>query len=196
MTLDQALTLAFQFVNQPMADLAIKEMADDLAGYPLPNVLHALKRCRSELKAIRFSDILDRIPGGHPGLEEAWATVSQCLANEDRSVVWTDEMREAYGVAALLATDPIAARMAFKEKYTALVSQARATKQPVRWSVSLGFDPAGRAAALQLAVHKNQISAGHAAALLNDDGSLLPAIEALTTDIGRSMPAPQPEVQP
>ena len=140
MTIDQALTLAFQFVNQPMADLAIKEMADDLAGYPHEAVLSALKRCRSELKSIRYGDILDRIPGGHPGPEEAWATIAKAMKNEALSLIWTDEMREAYGVANGVSDDPVQARMAFKETYSKAVAEARATRKPLNWTLSKGTD--------------------------------------------------------
>lgn len=180
----EALATAFDFVNQTMSDMAIAEMASDLSVYHEAAVILALKRCRSELKAIRFSDILDRIPGGHPGLEEAWAIVAPCLNNEDTTIVWTEEMRQAYGVAALLASDPIAARMAFREKYTELVFNARATRQQVRWSVSFGYDVGARPAALEKAVALNRISASHAAALLPDQAPLLPAIAALTGKIG------------
>jgi hypothetical protein len=144
MNIDQALTLAFQFVNQPMADLAIKEMADDLAVYPQENVLAALKRCRSELKAIRYGDILDRLPGGHPGPENAWSLVQRGMQNEALTMVWTDEMREAYGVAAGLADDPVAARMAFKETYQQLVSVSRSKNAEIKWSVSQGTHKSDR----------------------------------------------------
>lgn len=173
MTIDQALTLAFQFVNQPMADLAIKEMADDLAGYPQENVLAALKRCRSELKSIRYGDILDRLPGGHPGPEEAWSIIARGMQDEAITLVWTDEMREAYGVANGVAEEPIQARMAFKEKYTQLVSEARATRMTPKWSVSKGTDKADQERAILEAVAQGRLTASFAQRLLpyRDDGT-------------------------
>lgn len=162
----KALTLAFQYVQQTMADAALEEMACDLADYPEGHVLAALKRCRSELKSIRFADIIDRIPGGHPGPEEAWAIISRSMNNEQISIVWTDEIREAYGVACALADDPVAARMAFKELYSPLVSASRANRKQPSWSVSLGYDVAGRERAVQEAVEKGRISLEHARQLV------------------------------
>lgn len=158
MTVAQALTLAFQYVNQSMPDLAIAEMAHDLEMYPPDHVLAALKRCRSELKVIRYGDILDRLPGGHPGPEEAWAVIGPSLQNEAVTVVWTDPMREAFGVAVGLADDLVAARMAFKETYTKLVSEARAKNHQPAWSVSLGTDKAGRELAILEAVKAGKLS--------------------------------------
>ena len=140
MTVAEALTLAFQYVNQPMPDLAIAEMAHDLSVYPVDNVLAALRRCRSELKAIRYGDILDRLPGGHPGPEEAWSIVSRGMQSEAYTVVWTDQMREAYGVSCALGDDLIAARLAFKECYQKLVSEARGRNHGPVWSISKGTD--------------------------------------------------------
>lgn len=140
MTILQALTVAFQYVNQPMPDLALAEMAHELEAYPVDNVLAALRRCRSELKVIRYGDILDRLPGGHPGPEEAWSIVSRGLQNEALTVVWTDEMREAFWVALGVQDDLVAARMAFKEAYSKAVSEARGRHEPPKWSVSAGTD--------------------------------------------------------
>lgn len=157
MTIVQALTVAFQYVNQPMPDVAIAEMAHDLEAYPVDNVLFALKRCRSELKAIRYADIVDRLPGGHPGPEEAWSVIGPSLANEGLTVVWTDQMREAFGVAVGLADDPTAARMAFKETYTKLVNEARSRNQAPKWSVSAGTDKQHRVLAVQEAVKAGKL---------------------------------------
>lgn len=177
----QGLTLAFQYVQQTMSDAAIEEMAIDLSGYPEPLVLAALKRCRSELRSIKFSDILDRIPGGHPGPEEAWGIICRVMGNEAVSIVWTDEMREAYGAASALADDPVAARMAFKEVYVRAVSAARlAMKQP-SWTVSLGYDPRGREAALLEAVELGRLLPDQAQRLLpgSADESVVQRLQAM-----------------
>lgn len=97
MTIVQALTVAFQFVNQSMPDIAIAEMAHELSAYPETHVLAALKRCRSELKSIRYADIIDRLPGGHPGPEEAWSVIGPSLQNESLTVVWTALWRNRTG---------------------------------------------------------------------------------------------------
>ena len=166
MTIAQALTLAFQFVNQPMSDLAIAEMAQELDGYPLQHVLAALRRCRMELKAIRYADILDRLPGGHPGPEEAWSMVASAMRDESRSLIWSEEMREAYGVANQVADDPVQARMVFKETYTKAVSGARAERRHPKWSVSRGKDRADLERVLTEGIKQGRITAARAQQLL------------------------------
>lgn len=82
------------------------------------------------------------------------------------SVVWTQEMAEAYGVALPLLDEPVQARMAFLEAYRDRVRAARDSGAPVRWVPSLGTDPHGREAALVAAVGAGRLSVSHATALL------------------------------
>lgn len=166
MTILQALSVAFAMTGQSMPDAALAEMASDLAAWPSPDVLAALKRCRTELKSIRYSDILERLPNGHPGAEEAWACVSRGLRHEALTVVWTDPMREAYGVAAALADDPVAARVAFREAYQRLVSEARARGVLPVWSVSRGTDKADQELQITEAVKAGRISGEYARKML------------------------------
>jgi|CXWL01.1.fsa_nt_gi hypothetical protein len=166
MTIAQALTVAFQFVGQPMPDVAIAEMAQDLTSYQESDVLAALKRCRSELKSIKFSDILDRIPGGHPGPEEAWATIAAAVRDESKSLVWSDEMREAYGVANNVGDDPVQARMVFKELYIKAVSEARAQQRKPNWSVSKGTDKADQERVIRDGVTNGRLTVDYAKRLL------------------------------
>jgi hypothetical protein len=142
-------------VGQEIPDIALLEIVAELERYDQKYVLEALTRCRRELRRITLADILDRLPGGHPGPEEAWAIVSQTLTNEYLSIAWTSEMAEAFGVARALGDDQVAARMAFKETYTRLISTARAKNTPVQWRVSLGYDPAGRELAYQEVAKRN-----------------------------------------
>lgn len=88
--------------------------------------------------------------------------------DESGSVVWTDEMAEAFGHARELLSDEIAARMAFREAYMKLVSAARSTGKQAQWSPSFGPDRAGQAAAVEEATRKQRISLEHAAALIPD----------------------------
>lgn len=166
MNIAQALTVAFQFVGQPMPDVAIAEMAQDLTSYQESDVLAALKRCRSELKSIKFSDILDRLPGGHPGPEEAWATIASAMRDESRSLIWSDEMREAYGLANNVGDDPVQARMVFKEIYTKAVSEARAQQKKPCWSVSRGTDKADHERVISEGLRKGQLTTDYAQRLL------------------------------
>lgn len=166
MTLTEAVKATYAVIGQETTDIQLAMTVEELSMYPAPNVLAALSRCRKELRKLTLADIIDRLPGGHPGVEEAWSLISRCMNNEQISITWTDEMREAYGVAAPLADDRVAARMAFKEVYTKLVNESRTSGKLPGWSVSLGFDPALRQEVIEQAVRLNQISAAHAARLL------------------------------
>lgn len=140
----------------------------DLQEYSPRQITEALSRCRKELTTFpTIAQVIGRIPDGRPGVEEAWAMLPK---SEDDSVVWTEEMAEAYGsVAQLLASDPVAARMAFKEIYPKLIQTARDEKQSVRWVASLGHDPSHREAVLKEAVRKNRLTQAHANSLLPHD---------------------------
>lgn len=145
-----------------------------LQAYPFEKIKEIFN---TQIRTSRFmpmvSDILEVLASadGRPGAEEAWAIVAPSIGNESVSIVWTDEMRAAYGVAYHLADDHVAARMAFKEAYQAEVMRARNAGVPARWEPSLGHDPAGRTKALTDAVAKNRLTAGHAQDLIpaNDD---------------------------
>lgn len=166
MKLHEAIAVTYAAMGQEVSDVALKVMVKDLAPYPLEGVIYALSRCRKELKRISLSDVIERVPGGHPGAEEAWAIVSPALGDESRTVVWTEPMREAFFVAEKIPGDPIAARMAFKETYTRLVSIARESAAPVNWTATLGHDSSQRTAAIEEAVQLGRLSPKHAAMLL------------------------------
>ena len=100
---------------------------------------------------------------GRPGAEEAWAMCSNA-DDESETVVWSDEMSQAYSVAGPLmqAGDHIGARMAFKEAYLRLVDGARRERKPIAWSVSLGHDVNKRHAALVTAETRGLLPNGEA----------------------------------
>lgn len=152
--------------GQQLEDAAVALIVKELQAYPLNDVAAALSRCRRELKRMTLADVLDRIPGQHPGVEEAWSIVAKALNDERVTIVLTDQMMQAFGSALDVQEDPIAARMAFKEVYTRLVAIARDQRTPIRWRPSLGHDASGREGAVLEAVEKGRITAAHAAALL------------------------------
>lgn len=109
------------------------------------------------------ADILAQIAGqaaedGRPGPEEAWA-IAITARDEFATVVWTDETAKAWGIArpVMEAGDEVGARMAFREAYARLVDEARAKRQPVAWTVSDGFDQAGRVTAINAAVEAGRL---------------------------------------
>ena len=180
MNLHEAIAATAELCGQPLSRPALAMIALDLDGYPPDHVLGALRRCRSEHKGrLTVEAIISRLDDGRPGAEEAWAMMPK---SESASVVWTDEMAEAFGVASALLDegDAIAARMAFREVYQRLVSEARVTRKPTVWRPSLGWDFAGRETALRAAVEKRRITADRAQALLpagrfSEDSKALPA---------------------
>lgn len=148
----EAVAVTAELCGRIFSEPAARVFVMDLEGYPEPAVLAALTRCRKEVKGIlTVHDVLSRIDDGRPGAEEAW---SMMPFDEAQSVVWTDEMAQAFGVCGpLLAEgDKVAARMAFRETYNRLCAKAKDERLPVNWTASLGHDTRGRAAVLQEAV--------------------------------------------
>ncbi|MDN4052883.1 hypothetical protein QPK32_07325 [Massilia sp. YIM B02763] len=93
-----------------------------------------------------------RLLDGRPDENEAWA-VALTSRDEAETVVWTSEMAEAFNLAKplLAIRDEVGARMAFKDAYKRLVSEARACNRPVAWSVSAGWDVDRQRLAMQQA---------------------------------------------
>lgn len=162
----QAIAVCAELTRTQLSEAAARVLAEDLARYPEPQVLHALSRCRRELRSgLTLADILARLDDGRPGPEEAWAMIPR---DEATSVVWTSEMAQAWGAAApLLAEgDGVAARMTFLERYRSLVQLARDRGEPPRWEPSLGHDPHGRESVLIEAAEKGRLAAEHVTRLL------------------------------
>ena len=156
--LSKMLAVTAELTGTDLSAAAAEIMARELATYERAQVLGALGKCRRELKSrLTMAAILERLDDGRPGPEEAWAMMPR---DEAQSVVWTVEMAEAFGVAGPLleAGDRVAARMAFKEAYTKIVSSARDARRPIRWMPSLGHDRHGRDAALAAAISAGRIT--------------------------------------
>jgi len=188
-TLIEALAITAELTGATLSPAAAKVLLADLSIYPEDMVLGALRRCRKEMKG-RFciQEIISRLDDGRPGHEEAWAMMPR---DESQSVVWTDEMQEAWGVALPLLNegDQVAARMAFSERYRRLCQDARDAGVPVRWTPSYGTDRMGRVAAVEDAMQKRRLTAPQASALLqhvDPDGvastALLASIKTLALE--------------
>jgi len=104
---------------------------------------------------------------GRPGTEEAWA-IALTSRDEAETVVWTREMAEAFALCSpvLRNGDEVGARMAFKDAYARLVSDARMRREPATWQASLGWDTGKRVAVLQKAVAVGLLPAPSVAGLL------------------------------
>lgn len=166
MKLHEAIAVSYMATGQELSDAALKVLCADLAAYPLEGVLSALTRCRKELRKITLADIIERIPGGHPGAEEAWAMVNQAIGNETVTVILTRPMRTAFFAADELAGDEIAARMAFKEVYSREVGIARETSKSPEWDVIMGTDAHDRDTKIKKAITEGKITPHRALPLL------------------------------
>jgi len=158
----KAVAVTAELCGRTFTPEAAAVFVSDLAGFPEPCVMAALKRCRKEVRGVMtVQDVIGRIDDGRPGPEEAWAMIPKSEAD---TVVWTAEMCQAHAVACPLldAGDAIGARMAFKETYSRLVAAARDAQRAVSWSASLGHDARARDAALALGVEQGRISVEYA----------------------------------
>jgi hypothetical protein len=158
----QAVAVTAELCGRVFSEGAARVFVADLAAFPEPAVMKALARCRREVKGmLTIQDVVSRIDDGRPGVEEAWA---QMPFDERQSVVWTDEMAQAFSVALPLLEDgeKVAARMAFKESYLRLIGEARDSGKPVNWTPSLGWDVRGRDQVLVEAVAKGRLTYDYA----------------------------------
>lgn len=212
-SLAKAVIVTAEVMGHELSPLAAEAMARELAAYPSRSVLDALRRCQRELSGrLTLAAVLQRIEDGHPGAEEAWAIASKALS-EAATIVWTDEICEAYSVASGLLTqgDAVAARMAFRETYTRLLQEARDKRQAPRWTASIGTDK--EADPIVVAVEKGRLAADYARRLVHpglpgfdrydkrlaaveqrpalpegeDGDDNLEAVSALTSGIGRTI---------
>jgi len=162
----EAILVTSEICGHTLSPAAARILAGDLANFDETAILGALSRCRMEVQGrLKVSDIIVRIADGRPDAEEAWNMLPR---DETDSIVWTEEMAQAWGLAAPLleAGDAAAARKVFDENYAKAVQQARIRREPVRWMPSLGSDVKGREAVVLDAVRKGRLTADQASALL------------------------------
>lgn len=144
----RAIAVTAELTGTELSEVAARVFADDLAAYPLHQVLAALTRCRREVKGrLVLADVISRMDDGRPGPEEAWALMPK---HEADSAVITEEMAKAFGAARELidAGELVSARMAFLEVYRREVQKARDASTQPRWFASMGHDKSGRAASI------------------------------------------------
>lgn len=159
-----------EILGQPISPVAVEMMASDLEHYPRDALAAALSRVRTE-HAGRLTPkvIIEAIDAamGRPGANEAWATALSAL-DERNTVVWTDEMAQAWEVArpVVQGGDEIGGRMAFKDAYERLVRAAREERRTPVVTVSVGWDAELRAAGVEKAVKLGYVPAGAEVAYL------------------------------
>jgi len=130
-----------ELLGQQITPTAAAMLAEDLDSYPLEVLAKALSRVRTEHTGrLTPKAIIDRIDEamGRPAANEAWS-VAMGAMDERNTVVWTDEMAQAWTVAQPIAQagDMVGARMAFISAYERLVRTAREERRLPAVSVSL-----------------------------------------------------------
>ncbi len=146
-----------------------------LAAYPIADVRAAFDAHVRDPQRGKFvptpADVIAQLDGlaandGRPDGDEAWST-ALLSADERETVVWTEEMQEAFCIArpVLDAGDRVGARMAFRDAYNRMVEEARKARRGATWSVSEGFDVAKRGEAIRKAVAANRLQGEHLHAL-------------------------------
>ncbi|MEX3614055.1 MAG: hypothetical protein VB141_09985 [Burkholderia gladioli] len=165
------LNLAFQAARQPLPSPQVLRLFwDRLVPYPLPMVLRAIGR---HVDVSEFAptpaSILKHLPAmsdGRPEPDEAWAIAIRS-ADERETVVWTQEIAEAWAIAApVFDGDEIGARMAFKAAYARIVDRNRGLNTAPQWVVSQGFDVQRRVEVVEHAVRAGRLQLTHAQAVV------------------------------
>lgn len=168
--LTEQIVATAELLGSDIKPTAAAMMADDLSGYPRNILAQALRRVRTEHTGrLTPKAIIDRIDEavGRPAANEAWALAVNAL-DERKTVVWTDEMVQAWSVAQSVAAsgDMVGARMAFISTYERLVRAARDERRLPVVTVSEGWDQSERAVAIENAVRLGHLSPAQATAHL------------------------------
>ena len=152
--------------HKPLSDRAMAAAFSQLSVYPIQVVLAAISAHMLDPRRGQYApkpaDIVAQIEAGSPRLnrlsaDEAWAMMP---TSEEESIVWTEEMAQAFAIASPLLADGdrIGARMAFKGAYERLSEQSRASGKPVRWTVSRGWNADNLESVVRDAVRLGRIS--------------------------------------
>lgn len=147
-----------------------------LAPYPLAAVLAGIEahmRAPDTGRTLPIpADIIKQINAavandGRPGADEAWSIAAPSV-DEGATVVWTEEIAEAWGHARPVITalrDEVGARVAFRDVYNRIVHEARCARRPMVWLAALGTDRARQAGAIRAAVGMGRLPAAALAEL-------------------------------
>lgn len=196
-----ALCVTAEAMGTTLSAGAAKMMVDDLARFPVSDLVTALRACRHEVSGrLTLAAIMQRAQtaDGRPGKDEAW---SIALAGCDQfdTVVMTEEISLAMTAAQPLLNigDKVGARMAFISAYERLVNDARLQSRPTQWRVSMGFDPQRRVTAIDQAVLMKRLSAEAARQTLISlaCAPLTENAKAITGLITGELASPTPEVR-
>lgn len=168
-------TLAMYPHSKPATDTQKALFFQSLKDMSLPEVRAGLIAHMNDPQRCKFpplpGDVRAQVQAaynndGRPGADEAWA-IAIGAADEAATLVWTEEMAEAWGVCrhVFASGDEVGARFAFRESYTRMVEEARRARKPAVWTTSLGHDAKQRDAAIAKAVELGRLPAPERLAL-------------------------------
>ena len=159
-TFAEAFSTAWAFHRQ-IDNKAVSMAFDLLKHQTLANVMGGLRaHCQDPVKGQfgpKPADILYQIERRMPQrvtADEAWTMLPK---DERETVVWTEEMAEAYGIAKH-EPDGTASRMAFRAAYDRIVERNKLQKIPPKWIISVGWCDTQRAAVLREAIKLGRIA--------------------------------------
>lgn len=181
-----------EVLGQEMKPAAAAVMAGMLSAETPESLTQALDRCMRECRGrLTLADITDRLPGQHLSPNEAWAL---CPRDEASTVVWTDEICSAYGVAEPLLRqgDQVGGRMAFLEAYRRGVAESQAAGRKPKWSPSFGHNESQRTSALLDAAKLGRLPAAYVERML-PPGVAMPVkqLKAGAATLGSLLPKPE-----
>ena len=174
-TFGDELTAIFSIYDKPAPSKTVKTVWwKILINYDLSSVLKALEYHAGTNKFFpKPADIVEILTtnDGRPTADEAWAIALQGQ-DEVSSVVWTDEIAQAFlsvALPILESGDKIGARIGFRDNYNRLVEQARAQGVKVHWFMSGGTDKQIRSDTAKQAVISGHISQDDAGKFFIED---------------------------
>lgn len=148
----------FEFYSVTPSVNQINLWADQLAGLNPDDVYEAMKKSWSDSansKPVMPAKLIEIALGITPP-NEAWACVEKINNDERAAIVWTDEIRLAWGDAYPLmrAGDMVAARMTFLESYRNRISSLIAEKKFPKYILSSGSQEDNKTALLEAVKQK------------------------------------------
>lgn len=156
--------LMAEYHDHEISDSKAAMLAMDLEGFTPKTISDAWVRYRKNAKNTRMPNVgqlVELIEDGNPCAQIAWGMMPK---SEDDSIVWSDEMREAWAVSWPLIREGnvTGAYFAFKEAYEAAVLKCRTSGKSPKWSASFGHRKSGRELAVVEAVSTKRISLDYA----------------------------------
>lgn len=174
-----ALLLAktWRFYGKAIDPETVADWHDLLEEFPMEAVRQAFKRHLTDPERGQYlpkpADVIRHLPAaavgdGRPGPDEAWGLLLRFITDERETGVYTEEMRAGWEACdpILKLGDEVGARKCFLETYASALQDARQTRRPPHWTVTLGADPQLRIQRLSEAVAARRLTADHARALL------------------------------